>query len=145
MKSYVYILYKLAWAAGMLPPDAVAAMLLVSLGAPSAVAAFLAGLPWILDLLLGGVVTGYLKGLLGYHIWREIPPVTSASRSGYEIELCSRQMSRWTTVEKRRRPPGLAGGSRVGDPEGLYPLYCREEEFSETGFPISGVLGNSVL
>jgi len=74
MKSYVYILYKLAWAAGMLPPDAVAAMLLVSLGAPSAVAAFLAGLPWILDLLLGGVVTGYLKGLLGYHIWREIPP-----------------------------------------------------------------------
>jgi hypothetical protein len=60
MKSYVYIICKLARAAGMLPPEAIAAMLLVALGAPSAVAAFLSSLPWILDLLLGGVVTWYL-------------------------------------------------------------------------------------
>ena len=74
MKSYVYIICKLARAAGMLPPEVIAGMLLVALESPSGVAAFLTGLPWILDLLLGGVVTWYLKGLLEYHIWDELPP-----------------------------------------------------------------------
>ena len=70
MRSYIYILYKLAQVLGILSPDAAMVMLL---GAPG-MSAFLDGLPFTPNLIVSGAVTWYLKTMIQYHVWPELPP-----------------------------------------------------------------------
>lgn len=64
------IFYRLALFWGRIPPELVMAALLALPG----ILGFLSGLPWILDLVVGGFVMWYLTALFKAHVWPEILP-----------------------------------------------------------------------
>jgi len=68
--TYVNILCRLALFLGRVPPE----LIVVALFAAPTMLGFLAGLPWILDLVVGGFVWWYLTALFNAHVWPEIPP-----------------------------------------------------------------------
>ena len=69
MDAYVNILRRLALLSGRLPPE----LIVVALFAAPTMLGFLAGLPWILDLIVGGFVWWYFTALFKSHVWPEIP------------------------------------------------------------------------
>lgn len=69
MDAYVNILYRLALFLGRVSPE----LVMVALLASSGILGLFSGLPWILDLLVGGFVSWYLISFFKAHIWPELP------------------------------------------------------------------------
>ena len=70
MDAYVDILRRLALFLERVTPEP----LIVALFAAPTMVGFLAGLPWIVGLLIEGFVMWYLAALFKAHVWPEIPP-----------------------------------------------------------------------
>jgi hypothetical protein len=69
--AYVNILRRLALFLGKVPPE----LIMGALFAVPAMLGFLAGLPWIVGLLIDGFVMWYLTtALFKAHVWPETPP-----------------------------------------------------------------------
>lgn len=70
MEAYAYILYRLVLFWGKVPPEVVAAGLFAVPG----LVGFLAGLPYVPGLVVGGLVTWWFVGIFTEHVWPDIPP-----------------------------------------------------------------------
>ncbi len=64
------ILYRLALFWARVPPD----LVMVALLAVPGIFGFLAGLPWILNLAVGSVVTWWVTAIFNAHVWPELTP-----------------------------------------------------------------------
>ncbi len=69
MAAYVNILRRLALFVGRVPPE----LIIVALFAVPTMLGLLAGLPWIVGLLVEGFAMWYLTALFKAHVWPEIP------------------------------------------------------------------------
>jgi Domain of unknown function (DUF4258) len=70
VEAYAYILYRLVLFWGKVPPELVAAGLFAVPG----LVGFLAGLPYVLDLVAGGLVSWWVVGIFREHVWPDVPP-----------------------------------------------------------------------
>jgi predicted RNA binding protein YcfA (HicA-like mRNA interferase family) len=74
MRPYVYILYQLARPFATVPPEALAALLLLVFTNPGVLAAVLFVLKFIIGIIVSGIIGWYLKALFEYYVWSELPP-----------------------------------------------------------------------
>ncbi len=70
MRAYVYILARLVLRWGHLPPEVVVAAVFAVPG----IVGFMAGLPYLLNLVAGGLVSWWCTGIIREHVWPDVPP-----------------------------------------------------------------------
>lgn len=70
MRAYAYILNRLVSCWGMIPLEVIAAGILVTPG----MVGFLAGLPYVLNLVASTFALWWCTGILKEYLWPDIPP-----------------------------------------------------------------------
>ena len=70
MEAYAYILYRLVLFWGKVSPEVAVAGLFAVPGLVD----FLAGLPYVLDLVAGTVICWWAKGIFDAHVWPQLLP-----------------------------------------------------------------------
>lgn len=87
MRSYVYILYQLGHPLTRIPPEALAALVLLVITNPGVLPALLFILKFIGGLIVGEIVVWYLKEVSDRCVWSELP--SQHQRTLLEIRDCT--------------------------------------------------------